>query len=107
MKNHQGGAGERKGNSDGGARGSSLVCLWQGKRGKDDAGLGGVWLRGVSGGLWKKKKKGSAVWGLKIPAGGVAVWKEIGLGLVFGFFMFFLNVQNCSPSFVCVEDQYL
>ena len=41
-----GGAGERKGNRDGGPNGSSLVCLWQGKRGKDGAGLDGVWLRG-------------------------------------------------------------
>jgi hypothetical protein len=46
MKKITRGAGERKGNRDGGAKGSSLVCLWQGKRGKDGAGLGGFWLRG-------------------------------------------------------------
>ncbi|KAG6755903.1 hypothetical protein POTOM_039311 [Populus tomentosa] len=37
---------KKRGTEVGGARGRSLVCPWHGKRGKDDVGLGGVWLRG-------------------------------------------------------------
>jgi hypothetical protein len=38
--------------------------------------------------------------------GGAAPLKKMGLGLGF-LFCIFLMFQNCPPSFVCVEDQYL